>query len=370
MNTPTLGQLATEHGAQVVGDPDLPVRGLAPLDQAGPDQLSFLSNPLYLAQAAASGAAAVIVSAADLERLRAEGHADGRNWIVARNPYVTFARIAQRFDREANADTRTGIDPRASVAADAVVPASCFIGPNVVIESGARLGERVRILANSVVGAGAQVGDDTLVYANVSIYHGCAVGARCILHSGVVIGADGFGFAPDIGPAGVEYVKIPQTGRAVLGNDVEVGANTAIDRGAMADTVIEDGCKLDNQVQIAHNVRVGAHTVIAGCAAIAGSTRVGRFCVIGGSANFAGHLNIADRTTVSGGTSITKSITKPGGHYTSVFPFLPHGEWERNAAIVRGLSKLRERVMQIEKRLRGQEGAGTQHSQEIQGKSS
>lgn len=363
MQTPTLGQLATENGAQVVGDPDLAVRGLAPLDQAGPGDLSFLSNPLYLPQALASKASAVIVSPADLERIRGDGQADGRNWLVARNPYVCFARVAQRFDREANADPRTGIDPRASVAADAVVPASCFIGPNVVIEAGARLGERVRVLANAFIGAGAEIGDDTLIYANVSVYHRCVVGARNILHSGVVVGADGFGFAPDIGPAGVEYVKIPQVGRAVLGNDVEVGANTAIDRGAMADTVIEDGCKLDNQVQIAHNVRVGAHTVIAGCAAVAGSTRIGRFCVIGGSANFAGHLNIADRTTVSGGTSITKSITKPGGHYTSVFPFTTHGEWERNAAIVRGLSKLRERVVTLERRLRGQ-SAGSNTTQD------
>ncbi|ALD90407.1 UDP-3-O-[3-hydroxymyristoyl] glucosamine N-acyltransferase [Cupriavidus gilardii CR3] len=354
MKTPTLGQLATDTGAQVVGDPTLAVRGLAPLDQAGEGQLSFLSNPLYLPQALTSSAAAVIVSPADLDRIREQGRADGRNWLVARNPYVCFARIAQQFDRAANQDPRTGIDPRASVADDAVVPASCHIGPNVVIEAGARLGERVRVLANTYIGAGAQIGDDTLLYANVSIYHGCVVGQRCIVHSGAVIGADGFGFAPDIRPDGVEYVKIPQTGRAVLGNDVEIGANTAIDRGAMGDTVVEDGCKIDNQVQIAHNVRVGAHTVIAGCAAIAGSTKVGRFCVIGGSANFAGHLQIADRTTVSGGTSITKSIAKPGQHFTSVFPFLPHGDWERNAAIVRGLSKLRERVVQLEKRLRGQ----------------
>jgi UDP-3-O-[3-hydroxymyristoyl] glucosamine N-acyltransferase len=349
MQTPTLGQLATENGAQVVGDPDLAIVGLAPLDQAGPGELSFLSNPLYLQQALDSQAGAVIVSAADLERVRAEGRADGRNWLVARNPYVCFARVAQRFDRAANTDTRTGIDPRATVAPDAVVPASCYIGPNVVIERGARLGERVRILANGYVGAQVEIGDDSLLYANVSVYHHCVVGARAILHSGVVIGADGFGFAPDISATGVEYVKIPQTGRAVLGNDVEVGANTAIDRGAMADTVIEDGCKIDNQVQIAHNVRVGAHTVIAGCAAVSGSTRIG--------------LNIADRTTVSGGTSITKSITKPGGHFTSVFPFLPHGEWERNAAIVRGLTRLRERVVALERRLRGQ-AAGSQPSQD------
>ncbi|CAG9181012.1 UDP-3-O-(3-hydroxymyristoyl)glucosamine N-acyltransferase [Cupriavidus respiraculi] len=365
MNTPTLGQLATDTGAHVVGDATLAVRGLAPLDQAAGDQLSFLSNPLYLPQALSSGAGAIIVSPADLAQIREQGGADGRSWLVADKPYVCFAHIAQQFDRAANHDPRTGIDPRASVAPDAVVPASCFIGPNVVIERGARLGERVRILANGYVGAGASIGDDTLLYANVSVYHGCVIGARCILHSGAVIGADGFGFAPDIRPDGMSFVKIPQVGRAVLGDDVEIGANTAIDRGAMGDTVIEEGCKLDNQVQIAHNVRVGAHSVIAGCAAVAGSTKIGRFCMIGGSANFAGHLTIADRTTVSGGTSITKSITKPGGHFTSVFPFLPHGEWERNAAIVRGLSKLRERVVQLEKRLRGQgPGPTTQNTEE------
>lgn len=354
MKTPTLGQLATDTGAQVVGDPTLIVRGLAPLDRAGDGQLAFLSNPLYLQQALDSRATAIIVSPADLERIREHGRADGRNWLVSPKPYVCFALIAQHFDRAAKRDQRVGIDPRATVAEGAVVPASCYIGPNVVIEAGATLGERVRVLANTYIGANARVGDDTLLYANVSIYHDCVVGDRCIIHSGAVIGADGFGFAPDIQPDGVTFVKIPQTGRAVLGNDVEIGANTAVDRGAMGDTVVEEGCKLDNQVQVAHNVRVGAHTVIAGCAAIAGSTTIGRFCMIGGSANFAGHLSIADRTTVSGGTSITKSITKPGQHFTSVFPFLPHGEWERNAAIVRGLAKLRERVMQLEKRLRGQ----------------
>ncbi|AZG14321.1 UDP-3-O-(3-hydroxymyristoyl)glucosamine N-acyltransferase [Cupriavidus pauculus] len=369
MQTPTLGQLATENGAQVVGDPDLPVGGLAPLDQAGPGDLSFLSNPLYLAQAVASKAGAIIVSQADLERIRADGQADGRNWLVARNPYVCFARVAQRFDRAANADPRVGIDARATVSPDATVPASCYIGPNVVIEAGARLGERVRVLANAFIGAGAEIGEDTLIYANVSVYHRCVVGARNILHSGAVIGADGFGFAPDIGPAGVAYVKIPQVGRAVLGDDVEIGANTCVDRGAMADTVIEEGCKIDNQVQIAHNVHVGAHTVIAGTAAVSGSTRIGRFCVIGGAANFSGHLTIADRTTVSGGTSITKSITKPGGHFTSVFPFTSHGEWERNAAIVRGLSKLRERVVQLERRLRG-DASGSHGNKQDEEKSS
>jgi UDP-3-O-[3-hydroxymyristoyl] glucosamine N-acyltransferase len=227
MKTPTLGQLATENGAQVVGDPDLAVVGLAPLDQAGPGDLSFLSNPLYLPQALASAAGAVIVSPADLERIRADGQAEGRNWLVARNPYVCFARVAQRFDRAANADSRTGIDPARQRGARCGGPGILLYRPERGDRAGARLGERVRILANAFIGAGAEIGEDTLIYANVSVYHRCVIGARNILHSGAVIGADGFGFAPDIGPTGVEYVKIPQVGRAVLGNDVEIGANTA-----------------------------------------------------------------------------------------------------------------------------------------------
>ncbi len=347
----SLGELAASLGATVQGDAGLIVKSIAPLDQAGADQLAFLSNPLYLNQAVTSGAGAIIVSPRDLEALAAQGHAEARNWLVAANPYAAFARVAQRFVALSARPVVAGIHPSASVGEGAVVPASCSIGPNVTIEAGAVLGERVRITGNSFIGAGAQVGDDTLLYANVSIYHGCVVGARCILHSGVVIGADGFGFAPDFGPQGGEWVKIPQTGRAVIGDDVEIGANTAIDRGAMADTVVEQGCKIDNQVQIAHNVHVGAYTVIAGCAAISGSTRIGRYCIIGGAANFAGHLTIADRVTVSGGTSITKSITKPG-HFTSVFPFMPHADWERNAAILRGLTRMRERLQQLEQQVK------------------
>ncbi|CEJ19246.1 probable udp-3-o-[3-hydroxymyristoyl] glucosamine n-acyltransferase protein [Ralstonia solanacearum IPO1609] len=247
----SLGELAASLGATVQGDAGLIVKSIAPLDQAGADQLAFLSNPLYLNQAVTSGAGAIIVSPRDLEALAAQGHAEARNWLVAANPYAAFARVAQRFVALSARPVVAGIHPSASVGEGAVVPASCSIGPNVTIEAGAVLGERVRIAGNSFIGAGAQVGDDTLLYANVSIYHGCVVGARCILHSGVVIGADGFGFAPDFGPQGGEWVKIPQTGRAVIGDDVEIGANTAIDRGAMADTVVEQGCKIDNQVQIA-----------------------------------------------------------------------------------------------------------------------
>ena len=230
----------------------------------------------------------------------------------------------------------------------AVIPASCHIGPFVQIGPGARLGERTVLLGQISIGEGATLGDDCLIYPNVTIYHDCAVGDRCIIHSGAVIGADGFGFAPDFSSQGGQWLKIPQTGGVRIGQDVEVGACTTIDRGAMANTTIGDGCKIDNQVQIAHNVEIGVHTVIAGCAAIAGSTTIGNYCVIGGNANFAGHLQIADRTTVSGGTPVIRSITEPGTHITGVFPSMPHSAWERNAAILRGLDKIRERIRSLE----------------------
>lgn len=348
----TVAELAALLGAQVQGQGGVSISGLAPLDTAQAGQLSFLSNPLYLQQAATTQASVVLLSQRDLTNLSATNDISQRTWLVAANPYACFARAAQWFVARQTRPQAAGISPQASIAADAVVPASCHIGPGVTIASGAKLGERVVLLGNTFVGAGAQIGDDSLFYGNVSLYHGCVVGARCIIHSGAVIGSDGFGFAPDFNAQGGQWVKIPQTGRAVLGDDVEIGANTTIDRGAMADTVIETGCKIDNQVQIAHNVKIGAHCVVAGCAAISGSTKIGRFCIIGGSANFAGHLTIADRTTISGGTSITKSITEPGQHFTSVFPAMPHKEWEKNAAIVRGLGKMRERIRALENQLK------------------
>ena len=179
--------------------------------------------------------------------------------------------------------------------------------------------------------------------------HDIQIGERCIIHSGAVIGADGFGFAPDFSAAGGEWVKIPQTGRVVIGNDVEIGASTTIDRGAMSDTIIGSGSKIDNQVQIAHNVTIGDCCVVAGCAAISGSTKIGNFCIIGGAANFAGHLTIADRTTISGNTSIIRSITQPGKHFTGVYPSMLHSAWEKNAAIVRGLDKIRQRLRLLDK---------------------
>jgi UDP-3-O-[3-hydroxymyristoyl] glucosamine N-acyltransferase len=195
-----------------------------------------------------------------------------------------------------------------------------------------------------------RVGADTTIHPMTVVYDDCFIGKRCIIHGGVVIGSDGFGFAPDFSSSGGQWVKIPQTGRVIIGDDVECGASMTIDRGAMSDTLIGDGCKFDNQVQIGHNVKVGAHTVMAGCSGIAGSTEVGSLCIIGGYTNFSGHLKIADRTTVSGGTSVTKSITTSGKHFTGVFPFTEHAQWEKNAAILRGIDKLRQQIKSIIKK--------------------
>ncbi|GAB3628581.1 UDP-3-O-(3-hydroxymyristoyl)glucosamine N-acyltransferase [Pandoraea terrae] len=347
--TVTLDQIVARFGGDLIGGGNVAIEGLAPLDRAGAHQLAFLSNPLYLAQVADSGAAAVILSRADFDKLT--GH-DGRSWIVAPNPYAYFARVAQMFAAAAEPAVVAGVHPSAVVDPSAVVPASASVGPQVVIEAGVRLGERVRIVGNVFIGRGSTIGDDTLIYANATLYHASVIGARCIIHAGAVIGSDGFGFAPDFTAAGGEWVKIPQVGRAVIEDDVEIGASTSIDRGAMADTVIERGCKIDNQVQIGHNVRVGAYTVIAGCAGIAGSSTIGRHCMIGGAVGVAGHVTIGDRVIVTAKSGVSKSIPGPGV-YTSAFPAVPNAEWNKNAAIMRNLDKMRDRLRQLEAKVKG-----------------
>ena len=348
---PTAIELAEQFQASLVGEASLDFLGLAPLERAQSSQISFLSNPLYRQQASDSAAGALIVSKADLEFLQANpsAHSAKRVYFVAKNPYATFARMAQYFAKASAPLYPSGIHPSAVIDASAIVPASCHIGPFVQIGPGVKLGDRVCILGNTSVSRDSVIESDSLIYPNVSIYYSTRIGERCIIHSGVVIGADGFGFAPDFSAAGGEWVKIPQTGGVIIGNDVEIGASTTIDRGAMSDTVIGSGTKIDNQVQIAHNVVVGNCCVIAGCAAISGSTKIGNFCIIGGAANFAGHLTIADRTTVSGNTSIIRSITEPGQHFTGVYPSMLHGAWEKNAAILRGLDKIRQRLRLLDK---------------------
>ena len=348
INYPSLQELSEKFNLVIKGVADKIIHGLAPLETANSDQISFLVNPLYRKDALNSKAGCIIVNQADYEFLSSDQNSTSKSYLVSKNPYAAFARIAQVFEKLSQNNEPSVIHPTAVISPFASISSSCNIGPYCNIEAGAIVGEGVSLGAHVNIGKNAQIGANSVLSPMVSVYHDCSIGERVIIHSGAVIGADGFGFAPDFNSSGGEWVKIPQIGRVQIGNDVEIGANTTIDRGALDDTIIGDGCKIDNQVQIAHNVRVGPLTVIAGCAAIAGSTVVGKLCIIGGSANLAGHLNIADRTTVSGGTSITRSITEPGQHFTSVFPFTTHLEWEKNAAIVRSLDKLRKRIKALE----------------------
>ncbi len=347
---PTIAELAERYSARLAGDGKAQVSSFAPLNQAGVGQLAFLANPLYRNEAAASQAAGLIVSEADYEFLVAGDVGNKRSFLIHKNPYALFARIAQEFAQHATPQYQPGVHPTAVIESGADISNSAHIGPLCVVGKGAKIGARAVLVSQVHVGENATIGDDTLLYPNVTIYYNCQVGLRNIIHSGTVIGSDGFGFAPDL--AAGEWVKVPQTGRVVIGNDVEIGSNTSVDRGAMADTRIDDGCKIDNLVQIAHNAHIGALTVIAGNTAVAGSTTIGKMCMIGGSTSFAGHIQIADRTTISGGTSIMKSIVEPGQQYTSVFPMLPHRDWEKTAVLVRGLDKMRQKIKDLEQQIK------------------
>ncbi len=333
----TLTELVSRFGGELVGDGTRAVRQVAPLDRATSDEIGFVSQGKYLSQLADTRAGAVIlpVDARDSSELPR---------ILTPNPYLYFARVSALLNPPPRPPA--GIHPMASIAPDAKIAADASIAAGAIIGSGAHIGARAIIGANSVVGDHARVGADSLVYANVTVYHRCEVGERCILHAGCVIGADGFGFAPNEG----RWEKIPQIGRVLIGDDVEVGACTTIDRGALEDTVIEEGVKLDNLIQVAHNVRIGAHTVIAGCTGIAGSAKIGRNCMIGGAAMIFGHIEIADGTRISTNTLITKSLTK-SGTYTAAMPFSEHETWQKNAVHMRNLDKLVNRIKQLEKRL-------------------
>jgi UDP-3-O-[3-hydroxymyristoyl] glucosamine N-acyltransferase len=330
----SLAELAGRFGGTVLGDAAVRIRQVAPLETAGPDELSFLTNRKYQKLLSTTRAAAVLLaedSAAATQLPR----------IVCKNPYASYARIAALINPESR--PVAGIHAKAVVDAQARVAVTASVGPCAVIEQGADIGEDVVIGANCFVGQGVRIGAHSRLHPNATIYHDCVIGERVILHSGVVIGADGFGMAMDEG----RWLKIPQIGRVLIGDDVEVGAGTTIDRGALDDTVIEEGVKLDNQIQIGHNCHIGAHTAIAGCTGIAGSTRIGKYCMLGGNAMISGHLTIADRVVVSGGTLVAKSITEPGT-YTAVFPMQPHAQWLKNAALVRHLHELMERVRSLE----------------------
>jgi UDP-3-O-[3-hydroxymyristoyl] glucosamine N-acyltransferase len=336
-----LRQLVEHLGGELVGDPECAVSGIAPLDAAGSDHVSFLSNPRLREQAAASAAAALILTRADSERLGSQ-YAGAR--ILVDRPYIYFARAAQWFASLTATPQTPGVHATAAVDPTARVAASASIGPHVTIEAGAVIGERCAIDSGSFIGRDAVVGADTHFHARVCFHASCVIGERGILHSGAVIGADGFGFANEDGA----WIKIPQTGRVVIGNDVEIGANTTVDRGALADTVIEDGVKLDNQIQIGHNCHIGAHTAMAGCVGVAGSAVIGKYCTFGGAAMVLGHLTIADHVHISSGSMVSRSIAQPG-QYTGFYPLATNAEWEKSAAIVRNLGAMRSRLRELEK---------------------
>jgi len=316
-----LGSIVAALGGELQGDPALAIDGLAPLEGAQPGQLSFLSHPKYRSQLEGSRAGCVIVGPAMREAAVARGAC-----IVTDDPYLYFARLTQLWKREHARATGPAIHPSAVIDAEAVLAPGVRVGPHCVIERGARIG------ANTVLKARVVVGEY------------CVIGERCILHPGVVLGADGFGFAPHAGA----WVKIEQLGAVRIGDDVETGANTTIDRGALADTVVEDGVKLDNQIQVGHNVVIGAHTAMAGCSAVAGSARIGRYCLVGGGAGILGHLEVCDRVIVTAMSLVTHSIREPG-EYSSGTPIMDNRAWRKSAARFKQLDALARRLAGTDK---------------------
>lgn len=333
-----LSEIAARLGGRVLGDASVRIAQIATLDSAQPDQISFLTNSKYRAQLAETKAGALILSEADADATELPR-------IISDNPYAYFAKVSAMLNPLP--EVRPGIHPSAVIGAGAQVDATASVAATAVIGEGAKIG------AHSVIGEGCSIGENVVIgsharlYPRVVIYHDCVIGDNLIAHSGVVIGGDGFGIAMDNG----HWVKIPQIGRVVIGNDVEIGANTTIDRGALSDTVIEEGVKLDNQIQIAHNVRIGAHTAIAGCVGIAGSATIGKYCRIGGSAGILGHLQIADNVEIASFTLVGKSI-REAGSYAGIFPFAKAEDWRKNSVHLRHLDELAGRIKALEKQLK------------------
>ena len=333
----SLGEIVSELGGELIGDADIRVYRLASLAQAQNGHISFVSNSKYLSLLNSTRASAIILDPASCE-------ATTLPRIVTDNPYAYFARLSGLMNPEPRHDP--GIDSSAVIDKTASIAASCTIGANVVIGKNVKLADNVVLGAGTVIESGVSIEANSRIAANVVIYHDCVIGKNCVVASGTVIGADGFGYAEENGG----WVKIPQVGLVIIEDDVEIGANTTIDRGALDDTVIEQGVKLDNLIQIGHNCRIGAHTVIAGCAGIAGSALIGKHCKIGGAAMILGHLEIADGVTISPGSMITRSLTK-ADTYTALMPFQAHEQWLKTAANIRRLGELSERVKQLEQAL-------------------
>lgn len=334
----TLAELAARCGGEVRGDGGARIERVATLQNAGPGSIAFLANPHYRKFLATTRASALILSAADAEGCALPA-------LVTPIPYLMYARVATLLAPEAS--LRRGIHPAAHVDPGARVAADAWVGPGAVVETGAEIGARANVGPNCVVMTDAKIGEDSRLVASVTLCQGVEIGRRALLHPGVVIGADGFGIARD--KAG--WVKVPQLGSVKVGDDVEIGANTTVDRGALEDTIIEDGVKLDNQIQVAHNVRIGAHTAIAGCTAIAGSAVIGKRCMIAGGAGVTGHIEICDDVTVTAMTLVSHSITEPGV-YSGSLPMDATLQWRKNSVRFRQLDSIARRVADMEKKLK------------------
>jgi UDP-3-O-[3-hydroxymyristoyl] glucosamine N-acyltransferase len=341
-----LGELSAHLGGELIGDDGAIVSRIGPLESADAHTISFLSNPRYQPQLAASAAGCVIVGPSMREAAAARGAA-----IVCADPYLAFARLTQWWAAQSRPVPVPGVHASAVVEEGARIDPTAAIGAQAFVGAGARIAAGAVVGVQCHVGRDATVGEATVFKPRVVLGDGCHIGARGIVHGGVVIGADGFGFAPEQHEGGPRWVKIEQLGAVWIGDDVEIGANTCIDRGALEDTVLEDGVKLDNLVQIGHNVRVGAHSAFAGCVGVAGSAKIGRHCTAGGGAIILGHLELVDHVHITAATVVTRSILKPG-QYSGLFPFDDNASWEKNAATLRNLHALRQRVQAIEKSLK------------------
>ena len=335
----SLGEIARALGAELKGDPDVMIHGVATLQAASPGQISFLANPSYARYLPDTRASAVILSARMAEN-------SPTNVLLLDNPYLGYAQLSHWFDPAPVA--QPGVHPSAVVDPSARVPASASVGPLAVIEADVVLGERVEVGAGTVIGARCQIGQDSRLRPRVTLAHDVVMGERCHILSGAVLGSDGFGFANDKGV----WHRIAQVGRVVLGNDVEVGANTTIDRGAVDDTVIGNGVKLDNLIQIAHNVNIGDHSAMAAFVGISGSTRIGRHCVFGGASGVAGHLTIADQVHLTGMTLVTGDIREPGV-YSSGTNADTNRQWRKNAVRFRQLDAMARKLKELEKKIEG-----------------
>ena len=332
----TLAELAARCGGEVRGDGGVRVHGVATIQNAAPGNIVFLANPHYRRFLAATRASAVILTPADAADCALPA-------LITPNPYLVYARVASVLSPPI--PELRGISPRAHVDPGAKVSPAAWVGPGAVVEVGAEVAARAHIGPNCVVMRDARVGEDTRLAANVTLCRGVSLGKRGLLHAGVVIGADGFGIARD----GHAWVKVPQLGSVRIGDDVEIGANTTIDRGALEDTVVEDGVKLDNQIQVGHNVRIGAHTAVAGCSAIAGSAVIGKRCMIAGGAGITGHIEICDDVTVTAMTLVTHSITEPGVDSGSL-PMDTQQQWRKNSVRFRQLDAMARKLAQLEKK--------------------